>query len=120
MTTRARLGRIGEQLAVRHLERAGYVVVARNWRCAQPDVRGELDVLARDGDTLVVCEVKTRRNADTGGPLAAVTPAKLAQLRRLAAAYLAEVGPAVAQIRFDIVGVSWERGRPVLDHLRGV
>jgi putative endonuclease len=122
MTSRAQLGRIGEQMAVRHLEQAGLEILVRNWRCAMGEVRGELDIVARERDVLVFCEVKTRRNQATGGPAAAVTPAKRAQLRRLATAYLALHPAGVAEIRFDVVAVSWppDGGRSHVEHLRGV
>lgn len=112
-------------------------VVSRNWRCAAHELRGELDVVAWDDDVLVFCEVKTRRGRDTGGPLLAVGPAKYRQLRRLAAAYLAETGLAAVEVRFDLVGVtvpdsggsdSARNGGPLgeggvdarVDHLRAV
>lgn len=122
MDRRAQLGRIGERIAVRHLvEQAGMVVEARNWRCARGDVRGELDVVARDGATIVVCEVKARRGGGAGGALAAVTPDKCRRMRRLGAAYLAETG-ASGDVRFDVVGVTWPAtgGAAVVEHLRGV
>lgn len=112
-------------------------VVSRNWRCAAHELRGELDVVAWEGGVLVFCEVKTRRGRDTGGALLSVTPAKYRQLRRLAAAYLAETGLAAVEVRFDLVGVTvpegggpgptgsggtlGERGVEVrVDHLRAV
>lgn len=106
MAAHTRLGRLGEDLAVRHLEDAGMTVVARNWRCAAYGLRGELDAVAWEDDVLVFCEVKTRRGRDTGGPLLAVTPAKYRQLRRLAGAYLAETGLVAVEVRFDLVGVT--------------
>jgi putative endonuclease len=121
MAPNVALGRIGEQMASLHLEACGLVVLTRNWRCAGV-VRGEIDVVARDGDAVVFCEVKARRGQRTGGPLAAVTPRKQAQLRRLAAAWLAAHRPdrAVA-VRFDVVGVCWAGdGRAEIVHLRGV
>ena len=102
-----RLGRIGEQIAVRHLESLGYQVVDRNWRLAVEGLRGEVDVVARDGDTLIFCEVKTRRRSEDGDEaLLAVTVAKQRQLRRLAAAYLAAADLRTG-VRFDVVAVSW-------------
>lgn len=117
----ARLGRIGEQVAARHLESLGYEIVDRNWRCARGEVRGELDLIAHDGGVLVVCEVKARRRADVGVPVEAVDPRKLARLRRLAAAWLAEHGWA-GDVRFDVVAVSWPPagGGAEVVHLRGV
>ncbi len=57
MRAKDALGRYGEDVAARHLVDDGLVLLARNWRCAE----GEIDIVARDGDVLVVCEVKTRR-----------------------------------------------------------
>lgn len=96
------------------------LVVARNWRCARGDVRGELDVVARCGPLLVFCEVKARRGAGRD-PLVAVTPQKVLRLRRLAAAYLAE-RPHAGDVRFDVVAVSWPgRGdEPQVVHVPGV
>jgi len=68
------VGDYGEQVACAHLTDAGLEVLERNWRCDQ----GELDIVARDGDTLVFCEVKTRRSDRFGSPLEAVTRAKAA------------------------------------------
>jgi putative endonuclease len=121
-TSRLRTGSIGEQMAVRHLERVGMAVLDRNWRCATADVRGEIDIVARDGDELVFCEVKTRRTGGSEQALEAVTPRKVAQLRRLAASWLATSGLRVSQVRLDAVSVTWpaEGGRAEITHLRGI
>lgn len=115
-----RIGRIGEQLAARHLTALGMTIVDRNWRACHPQLRGELDLIARDGGTLVVCEVKTRRRASPAGPLESITPDKVRRLRRLAALWLAEHGASAASVRLDGVGVSWPPagGRPRIDHVR--
>ena len=122
MTTATnQIGRIGEQMAVRFLEKLSYEIVDRNWRTQVDDVRGEVDVLARDGDTLVFCEVKTRRNCEDGDDaLIAVTPNKQRQLRALAAAYLAEQ-PESKPVRFDVVAVAWppSGGRARVIHVPG-
>lgn len=122
MATSARLGRYGELLAARHLERSGFVVLARNWRPAGAQLRGELDIVAEDAGVLVVCEVKTRRGEQTGGPLAALTPRKYGQLRRLASSYLAVADRHWDEVRFDAVGVWWPDGggRAALVHLRDI
>src|SRR5690606_2707639 len=73
------IGEYGERLACEYLVGLGYVVIDRNWRCDQ----GELDIVAREGDCLVFCEVKTRRSTAFGPPVESVTPAKAARLRRL-------------------------------------
>ena len=115
----AALGRYGEALAVRYLREQGMQVLDRNWRCEH----GEVDIVARDGDCLVICEVKTRRSSGFGEPVEAVTFAKAMRLRRLAGAYLAGPGDGarVAQVRVDVVGILCRPGRPaVLRHVVGV
>jgi len=112
------LGRLGERFAADHFERLGYRVVARNHRTRA----GEIDlVLARD-HVLVFCEVKTRR-AGPGHPWESLDPRKREQVRRMARAYLAEVGerPRPEALRFDAVGVTVDgRGRLMgLEHLEG-
>jgi putative endonuclease len=113
---RQAIGAYGERLAARHLEAAGLVVLARNWRC--PD--GEVDLILRDGDDLVFCEVKTRRGALFGSPAEAVSPTKVRRLRRLAARWLAESTVRPREIRFDVVSVlPQRRGASVVEHIRG-
>lgn len=111
------LGRYGEQLAARHLVAQGMVLLDRNWRCDA----GEIDLVLRDGDVLVVCEVKTRSSTDYGTPHEAVTDLKVARLRRLAERWLEERGVAARDIRIDLVGVLRpRRGASLLDHVRGI
>ncbi|MEV4949218.1 YraN family protein [Streptomyces sp. NPDC053755] len=114
------LGRYGEELAVRRLTETGMTVLARNWRCGRA---GEIDIVARDGDTVVICEVKTRRDGTYEHPMAAVTPAKADRLKRLAACWLDRHGtpPPDGGIRIDLIGVLLpRRGAPRLTHARGV
>ncbi len=111
------VGRYGEDVAARHLVGAGLAILARNWRC---DL-GEIDIVARDGDTLVVCEVKTRCGAAYGPPEEAVTPAKVRRLRRLAARWLADHPVRPQAVRVDVVAVVRPRcGAARVEHLRGV
>jgi putative endonuclease len=115
---RQHLGRIGEDLALAHLERLGYALVARNHRTRH----GELDLVVFDGSTLVFVEVKTRRASASGrGPWEALHERKRQQVRRMAAAFLLEVPdrPRAADVRFDAIGIVIDaRGRLVrLDHL---
>lgn len=110
------VGEYGERLAEKVGREAGWEILARNWRCPY----GEIDIVALDGDTLVVCEVKTRRGTTFGLPAEAVTRAKATRLRRLAAAWLAD-NPGPAQVRIDVVGVLIPRSGPaVVEHLVGV
>ncbi|MEF2528716.1 MULTISPECIES: YraN family protein [Streptomyces] len=115
---RQAMGRYGEELAVRRLAEAGMTVIERNWRCRA----GEIDILARDGDALVVCEVKTRRAGPYEHPMAAVRPGKAERLRRLAGRWLADHGgPPPGGVRIDLVGIVLpRRGAPVVEHVRGV
>jgi putative endonuclease len=112
------LGARGEDAAADYLARRGLRVVARNWRLPAGELRGELDLVCWDGRTLVVVEVKTRSSERYGGGLAAVTPAKQAQLRRLGAAYLRSVRPRARAVRFDVVAVAADaRGALTITHL---
>ncbi|MFI9719565.1 YraN family protein [Streptomyces sp. NPDC052396] len=115
---RQAIGRYGEKLAVRRLTEAGMTVLARNWRCRD----GEIDVVALDGDALVVCEVKTRRAGTYQHPMAAVTPRKAERLRRLAERWLERHGgPPPGGVRIDLVGVVVpSRGAPAVQHVKGV
>ena len=114
---RRALGDYGERLAERYLTDLGLAVVDRNWRCA----RGELDLVARDGDCLVFCEVKTRRSSRFGSPVEAVHPRKAARLRRLAAAWLQEHDDRPARIRIDVIGILRPAvGKAVVRHVQGV
>jgi putative endonuclease len=108
------LGRFGEETAARHLERAGLVILDRNWRC----VSGELDIVARDGGCLVFCEVKTRSSVAFGTPAEAVGPVKAARIRRLAASWLDGHPQGGAPVRFDVVAVTREDGGLRVEHLR--
>ena len=98
------LGSSGEDLAAEFLEDAGLVVLERNFRCA----RGELDIIARDGDTAVFVEVKTRRTAMLGSPLEAVTRTKLARIRILAGIWLSGQDEYFPSTRIDALGIIME------------
>jgi putative endonuclease len=111
------LGRHGEDLAARHLEQDGFVLLERNWRC---DV-GEVDIVARDGDVLVVVEVKTRSSVRYGTPFEAVTPRKLHRLERLGLRWIHERGVRPSAVRVDVVSVLRPpTGRAVIEHVRGM
>jgi len=98
---RISLGARGEDLAVAHLRRHGWNVLQRNYRLRS----GEIDIIARDGETLVFVEVKTRRSLRFGAPAAAVTPRKQARLGRLAQEYLARNKLGETASRFDVISV---------------
>jgi putative endonuclease len=79
----------------------GYEVLDRNWRCRT----GELDIVARKGSTVVICEVKSRSSTAFGIPAEAVTRSKQARLRQLAALWLGQSPVRAAEIRFDVASV---------------
>ena len=111
------LGRYGEALAARFLTNSGWTILDRNWRRSA----GELDIVAARGDVLAVCEVKTRRSTRFGSPAEAVTPEKLARLRRLAQAWLHESDTHAPHIRIDVIAVLVDdAGMTRVQHIEGV
>ncbi len=119
---RRRTGEIAEELVSRRLAAAGWEIVERNARTRY----GELDIVARDGRTLVFIEVKgARQNTQFGPekPILSINSRKQRRVRRLATAWMSERRdqPPYAEIRFDAVGVTLDRGgRPVdVDYVKG-
>jgi putative endonuclease len=111
------LGAYGEALAARHLVEQGMVLLDRNWRCEA----GEIDLVLRDGDALVVCEVKTRTSNDHGTPHEAISDAKLERLRLLGERWAQAHGVRPPETRVDLVAVLRPpRGRSRLEHVRGL
>ncbi|HEY1786216.1 MAG TPA: YraN family protein [Pirellulales bacterium] len=108
------LGERGELAAARFLRRLGYHVVDRRHRTPM----GELDLVAVDGRTVVFVEVKTRQSHDAGQPHEAIDPAKQGRLSRLALAYLKRHDLLDCPARFDVVAVTWRRGKakPIIEH----
>lgn len=95
------LGSRGEEAAARFLYRRGYEILERNWKC----FAGEADIIARDDDTLVFVEVKTRKDCSHGFPSEAVTPEKRSKYEKIALAYLAENASSEYPVRFDVVSI---------------
>jgi putative endonuclease len=137
------LGRYGEEAAAHYLLGAGYQVLDRNWVCRDPDLRGELDLIARYRRTVVACEVKTRAGDRLAHPAQAVTPEKAARLRLLATRWLhthqhhphrSPTAPRPrpnqllldrgTQLRIDVIAIRTDSRPPYplrsLDHLVGV
>ena len=122
---RQSLGRRAERLVASRLKAQGLAIVARNARVHTPELIGEIDLIALDGDTLVFVEVKAARAGSRQGPerpALAVGRRKQLRLRRLARAWLAEREsvPRFGALRFDVVGIRFDgNGRPVAwEHLR--
>ena len=100
-------GRRGEDLAHRFLRKQGYVIVARNYRLASGEA--EADLIAREGEDLVIVEVKTRATAEFGPPERAVSPEKQRHLIRVAREYARKADIAWEHVRFDVVSVILSR-----------
>ncbi|WP_309071747.1 YraN family protein [Arthrobacter sp.] len=117
MRTKDELGRRGEALAACFLEDAGMRIIDRNWRCSL----GEIDLVAVEGATLVVVEVKTRSSEAFGHPLEAITPGKLERLYLLASRWARAHDLRFSGFRVDAVAIVDDgSGRPVIEHLRAV
>ena len=108
---RIALGRTGEDLACEELERRGYAIIARRYRRRG----GELDIIARDGRTMVFVEVKTREGRAFGEACEAVTASKRRTITRLALDYLMRHRLSECSCRFDVVSIHFESGTPVID-----
>jgi putative endonuclease len=115
--TKQGLGSYGESLAARALTSGGMVLLARNWRTPT----GEVDLLLRDGDVLVACEVKTRTSDACGLPHEAVDQAKVARLRKVAEEWVTTHAALPRDLRVDLVAVTRPRkGASVVEHVRGI
>ena len=108
---RIALGNTGEDLACVELERRGYAIIARRYRRRG----GELDIIARDGQTMVFVEVKARAGHAFGEACEAVTVHKRRTITRLALDYLTRHRLTECSCRFDVVSIHFESGTPVID-----
>jgi len=112
---RADIWHAGEDAAARYLRRQRFKILARNVRLG----RNELDIIARDGDTIVFVEVRTRASADPYRPEDSITPRKQRHLRTAAAWYMARNPDPESYYRFDVVAVILpEDGPPEITHYR--
>jgi putative endonuclease len=109
------LGEMGESIAATFLKGAGFSIVERNFRC----VCGELDIIARDGRTIVFIEVKCRNDERYGPPQLAVTPFKQRQISKAALVWLSKRRLYDAEARFDVVAIVLREGDlPEIEHIR--
>lgn len=111
---RKTLGARGEEIAVAYLKKQKYRIIETNFRCRC----GEVDIIARDGKTLVFVEVKTRRTASYGLPQLAVTPFKQRQISKAALTYLSKNRLMEETARFDVVSVFLLDTSPTVDHIK--
>lgn len=99
------LGKIGEDIAEELLRSKGYKIIKRNFRFG----KGEIDIIAKDGDCLVFVEVKSRKNLDFGEPEYSITKSKQKQLKKIAEAYFYINGIDEQLCRFDVITIVGEK-----------
>jgi putative endonuclease len=104
-------GEKGESIAVRHLKKKGYKILEKNYRTKL----GEIDIIAKDKDTLVFVEVKSRRSWQFGNPKAAVTHAKQRKISKVALYYLKTNDRSNAKARFDVVTITATRDKSQIE-----
>jgi putative endonuclease len=107
-------GKAGEDLAAKFLERNGLKIIERNYRFE----RGEIDLIAEEGDELVFVEVKARRSMMFGTPEEAVTEEKQKQVHAIADGYLFEHDIDNRPCRFDVVAIEFKHGKAEIRHIR--
>jgi putative endonuclease len=105
------LGAFGEDLALREVKRLGYKCIARNYRCPL----GEIDLIAKERDSLVFIEIKTRRGRTTGYAKEAITSRKRRQLSKVALAYMKSNNCCDVKSRFDVVVISLKGGKKEIE-----
>jgi putative endonuclease len=116
MAAHNELGKWGEDLAAEYLQEKGYEILERDWKSGHHD----LDIVAREGSTLVVAEVKTRRNRLFGNPEEAVDYKKLRSLQSAINHYI-KSHSASSHVRFDIISIVGTIGsQPEIDHIKDV
>jgi putative endonuclease len=108
------LGKWGEDLALKKVKKLGYKCIARNYRCPV----GEVDLIAKDGDTLVFIEIKTRRGRSLGYAKEAVNQRKRRQLSKVALAFMKTNGCSETRARFDVVVINLDGGSQEIEVVR--
>ena len=105
-------GKLGEELAVNYLTGKGYKILERNWH----NTHNEIDIIAKDGQYLVIVEVKTRQTDEYGNPDIAVTKQKQRRLISAANSYIFR-NHLELETRFDIVSIIFRDGEPIIEHI---
>lgn len=117
MGNKQSLGKSGEALAARTIEEAGLAVIQQNYRCP----KGEMDIIALDGEILVFIEVRTRSSAYRGWGEESITHGKARRLQAIAAYYVLQRGySSWPSLRFDVIAIRWQEGNPEIHWLKGV
>ncbi len=108
-----KLGEKGEELAIKLLKKKGYKLIERNYKTPM----GEIDIIAKDGETLVFIEVKTRESLNFGQPFEAVTHLKKRKIAKVALSYLKRFKETPA-CRFDVLSIFYENNKPEFKLIR--
>jgi len=108
------LGKRGEELALKTIRSMGYKDILQNYRCPL----GEIDLIARDADTLVFLEIKTRRTGSTAYAKEAVTARKRRQISKVALAYMKANNCSDTRARFDVVAISLAGSSPKIEVIK--
>ena len=106
-------GKQGEEVAANFLIDKGYEILERNWR----NIHKEIDIIAKDGNELVIVEVKARQSEEHGEPDLAVTPKKRSLLVSAANSYILK-NKVDLNTRFDIISIIFRDGKPIVDHIK--
>lgn len=113
-TDRIDLGKLGEDLALKRIKRLGYKCLIRNYRCPL----GEIDIIAKDGDTLVFIEIKTRRGRSLGYAKEAINRKKRRQVSKVALAYMKAHNCCDVKSRFDVVAINLTENKKQIEVIR--
>ncbi len=114
MISTSSVGKSGEEIALLYLVQKGYQIIGRNYRYG----KGEIDIIAEDGDELVFVEVKFRKSDEYGHPVYAVSAGKQKQLVKLAKSYIYVKNISDKLIRFDVVTIKKEGDSEVIEHIK--
>jgi putative endonuclease len=113
MADHNKLGDLGEEMATAYLLKKSYKILARNYL----HLKGEIDIIARTGNTIVIVEVKTRSTPDFGNPQDFLKPAQIKRLVETAHHFIEELGEEDVEVRFDIVAIIKNKSGIKVEHL---
>ena len=107
------VGNKGESLAENYIKRKGYKIIQRNYRCRL----GEIDIIAKDDDTIVFIEVRTKQNENFGSPQDSVTSTKISKISKTALRFIQEKNLSGFSYRFDFIAITFSQGKPNIEHI---
>jgi len=110
---RKRVGNKGESIAEDYLKQKGYKIIHRNYRCKF----GEIDIIAKDDDTIVFTEVRTKRNDNFGSPQDSITSTKIDKISKTALSFIQEEKLTGYSYRFDFIAITFSQGKPNIEHI---